>query len=202
MSQVPPDCETESRWLDPHIAAQNPHQLVSLTQAQPERGEEGHIHQNGSLFQASSSFCSLFLTDQLLEICVNTVFCLLARATPLAAMHEPRSIPCKMRMLESVHPVHFMIFHWKKASSGLLLWNYRVAAPASSQLWSKNLLEWDNNPPKWGSCSAVIVSVTTMLFSRDVPLGYVLKRPQPFCKTTHGRMMCTRNLTSREAWVL
>lgn len=39
--------EPESRWLDAHIASQNPRQLFSIKQAQLQRGEEGHIHQNG-----------------------------------------------------------------------------------------------------------------------------------------------------------
>lgn len=41
---------------------------------------------------------------------------------------------------------------------------------------------WDNNPPTWGSCAAVIVSVTTGYFPpRVVPLDYALKKPQPLC---------------------
>lgn len=52
--------ESESRRLDLHTAAQNPRQLLSITQARPERGKEGRTHQSGELFQARSSFLLSF----------------------------------------------------------------------------------------------------------------------------------------------
>lgn len=99
------------------------------------------------------------------KIRVNTVFCLLSRASLCsAAMREPHSIPCEMETFERKACIECALWYSENDASGLLLWKHRAAAPTSSRLWSKNLLEWDNNPPKWGSCSAVIVSVTTSYF--------------------------------------